>query len=273
MPARDVNGCRLFYQLSGDKGDALVLVHGSWVSLDHWSLVVPGLAERHRVLAYDRRGHSRSERPPAPDSVHDDVADLAALIEELELAPAWVAGNSFGGSIALRLAGARPELLRGVIAHEPPLFALLADDPVAAPMVQEVGRRIAAVADRIASGDHAGAAEQFVETIALGPGGWATVPPEGRVALTANAQTFLHEARDPEQIAIDLGALAAFAGPALLTTGDQSPPTFAPVVEKLAAALPNAQVRVFPGAGHVPHVSHPDAYVDAILNFTTDRPA
>src|SRR5687768_12277068 len=94
MPARDVNGCRLCYQLSGDKGDPLVLVHGSWVSLDHWSLVVPGLAERHRVLAYDRRGHSRRERPPAPDSVHDDVADLAALIEELELAPAWVAGNS-----------------------------------------------------------------------------------------------------------------------------------------------------------------------------------
>ena len=84
------------------------------------------------MLTYDRRGHSQSERLSGQGSVREDVADLAALIEDLRLAPAWVAGNSFGASITLRLAGERPDLLRGLIAHEPPLLSLLADDPIVA---------------------------------------------------------------------------------------------------------------------------------------------
>ena len=170
MAVANVNGVRLFYEVSGAGEVPLVLVHGSWGSHHNWDLVVPELAESFRVLTYDRRGHSESERPPEQGSVREDVADLAALIEHLELGPAWVAGNSFGASITLRLAGERPDLLRGIIAHEPPLFSLLANDPSVAPMLDEVGKRIGAVVERIASGDDAGAAEQFVETVALGPG-------------------------------------------------------------------------------------------------------
>src|ERR687894_701067 len=108
--------------------------------------------------------------PPGQGSIHEDVADLAALIEHLDLAPVWVAGNSFGASITLRLASERPDLLRGIIAHEPPLFSLLAADAAGASMLEEVRQRLRAVVDRIAAGDHAGAAEEFVETVALGPG-------------------------------------------------------------------------------------------------------
>ena len=79
-----------------------------------------------RVLTYDRRGHSQSERPTGQGSVREDVADLAALLEHVELAPAWVLANSFGASISLRLASEHPGLFRGLIAHEPPLlFSLL----------------------------------------------------------------------------------------------------------------------------------------------------
>ena len=48
-------------------------------------LVVPRLAESFRVITYDRRGHSQSERPSAQGSIREDVADLAALIEQLGL--------------------------------------------------------------------------------------------------------------------------------------------------------------------------------------------
>jgi pimeloyl-ACP methyl ester carboxylesterase len=153
-----------------------VLVHGSWSSHDSWQLVAPELAESFRVVTYDRRGHSASERPNGQGSVHDDVADLAALIEHLGLAPAWVAGNSFGATITLRLAGKRPDLLLGIAAHEPPLLALLAGHGEMAPLLAAVSERIAAVVDRIASGDHVGAAEQFVDTVAIGPGAWAELP-------------------------------------------------------------------------------------------------
>ena len=56
--------------------------------------------------------------------------------------------------------------------------------------------------------------------------------------------------------------------PALLTLGDQSPPIFAPVVAKLAEALPHVEIVTFPGSGHIPHDTHPDAYVETILAFT-----
>ena len=267
MATITVNGVRLFYELGGTGDIPLVLVHGSWASHRNWDLVVPGLAQSFRVLVYDRRGHSASERPAAQGSVREDVGDLAALIERLGLAPAWVAGNSFGGSITLRLAGERPDLLRGLVAHEPPLFPLLAGDPATAPMLEEVGRRAGAVVERIGSGDHAGAAEQFVDTVALGPGSWALLPSDMRQVFIENAPTFLDEGRDPEQMAFDRAWVEAFPRPSLLSMGDQSPPIFGPVVTKLAGALRNAQVVTFPGAGHVPHVTHPAAYVETLTAF------
>lgn len=267
MATATVNGVRIFYELNGT-GDALVLVHGSWTSHHGWDPVVPRLSESFRVLTYDRRGHSNSERPAGQGSIHEDVADLAALIEHLRLGPAWVTGNSFGASITLRLASERPDLFRGLLCHEPPLFSLLARDPSVNQLLAEVGQRIAGVVGRIAAGDHAGAAEQFVETVALGPGTWAHLPAPFKQTFIENAPTFLDEANDPEQLAFDLDWLRGFSQPALLTLGDQSPPIFAPVVTKLVEALPRVEVGTFPGAGHIPHATHPDAYVEAILAFT-----
>ena len=272
MATANVNGVQLYYELSGSGQIPLVLVHGSWTSHHSWDLVVPGLAESFRVLVYDRRGHSRSQRPAAQGSVREDVADLAALVEQLGFAPAWVAGNSFGGSITLRLAAERPDLLRGVMAHEPPLFSLLAGDPAVAPMLEATGKRIGAVVARIASGDHAGAAELFVETVAFGPGAWAKLPPDLRRTFIENAPTFQDEANDPQQLAFDLDWIKAFPRPALLSAGDQSPPTFGPVVALLATALPGAEVHTFHGAGHIPHVTHPEAYVKAMVDFARRHP-
>jgi pimeloyl-ACP methyl ester carboxylesterase len=77
------------------------------------------------VLTYDRRGHSASERPGGQGCLFEDADDLAALIEELDLAPAHIAGNSFGAVVTLRAASRHPGAFRSLIAHEPPLFPLL----------------------------------------------------------------------------------------------------------------------------------------------------
>ncbi len=100
-----VNGIRLYWELTGAAGEVLVLMHGSWVDHHNWDAVIPSFSRSARVLTYDRRGHSQSERPTAQGSVHENVAGLAALIEQLELAPAHIAGNSLGGSIVLGCAG------------------------------------------------------------------------------------------------------------------------------------------------------------------------
>jgi pimeloyl-ACP methyl ester carboxylesterase len=267
-----VNDVRLSYEITGTSEIPLVMVHGSWFSRRVWDRVVPQLAESFRVVTYDRRGHGESERPSGQGSVREDVADLAALIEHLELAPAWVVGQSFGGSITLRLAGERPDLLRGIIAHEPPLFSLVADDPAVAPMLEEATQTVAAVAERIASGGHAGAAEQFVEEL-LGQGLRTQLPAEIRQMMTEHAPTYLDEANDPEQLAFDLEWIRGFTRPALLTLGDQSPPPFAAVIPRLAEVLPSAEVRKFTGAGHPVHVEQPEDYAEAITAFVSRHSA
>src|SRR5881409_985138 len=109
MPIENINGVSIFLQEFGS-GSPLVLVHGSWVDHMEWPFMVPLLAPRFRVTVYDRSGHSQSERPQGQRSIHEDVADLAAIIERTG-APAYVVGSSMGASISLRLAIERPELI------------------------------------------------------------------------------------------------------------------------------------------------------------------
>ncbi|MGH8938363.1 MAG: alpha/beta fold hydrolase [Actinomycetes bacterium] len=267
-----VNGVRIRYTSAGSGGGPLVLVHGSWGSRHNWDPVVPGLAEHFRVVAYDRRGHSESERPPGQGSFTEDVADLAVLIEAVDLAPAWVVGNSAGAVITLQLAGARPDLLRGIAVHEPPLWSLLREgSPEAAALAEVEHGPEAEVLRRIESGDHAGAAELFVEEVALGPGSWARLPEVMRRMMVHNAPTFLDEGRDPDAAAIDAAALARFGGPVLITSGDQSPPLFGPVLDRLAELLPHADRWTYHGAGHIPHVTHPEQYVSELVRFIRTR--
>lgn len=260
MASLDVGGVRLHYELSAAAGPPLVLVHGSWVDHTDWAPVAADLARDFQVLTYDRRGHSLSDRPAGPGSADEDAADLAALIEGLGLAPAHVAGNSFGAAISLRLASRRPSLFRSLNVHEPPLFGLLAAHAETREMAAAVGAAVGRVVERLVRGEMAAAAERFVDDVALGPGAWAGLPESLRAVLVNNAPTFLDETRDPEALMLDVAALGAFDRPLLLTGGSESPPPFAPVLDALARALPQARRHTFDGAGHLPHQSHPAAY-------------
>ncbi|MFD9117872.1 alpha/beta fold hydrolase [Streptomyces bottropensis] len=53
----------------------------------------------------------------------------------------------------------------------------------------------------------------------------------------------------------------------LLTRGTDSPPWFAPITGRLMEALPQADTFTFEGAGHIPHVTHPEAYARAVTAF------
>jgi pimeloyl-ACP methyl ester carboxylesterase len=264
-----VNDTRLFYTLTGIAGPPLVLVHGSWADWSDWELVIPAFARHHRVLAYDRRGHSQSDRAPRVDGIAADVADLAALIETLDLAPAHIVGLSAGGCIALRLAASRPELVRCISVHEPPLMGLVMNDPENGTLMRDVIARIKDVVSRIEQGDPEGGARLFVESLVLGPGAWEMIPPEWRHLMVANAPTFLSDARDPDLLTVDLASLAALAIPTLLTSGDQSPAWFALIMSALAAGLPHATTYRFEGTGHLPMVTHVDQYVATLTDFFT----
>jgi pimeloyl-ACP methyl ester carboxylesterase len=264
MPETEANGVRLYYEIHGG-GEPLVLVHGSWVDATRWRLVVSGLAESFRVLVYDRRGHSRSERAAAPGSVDEDGDDLAALLETVGLAPAHVVTSSYGGSSALRLATRRPEIFRSLCCHEPPLWSLLQGDPEALEILRKGARSLDAVGRRIADGDHEGAARQFVEEVAFGHGAWENaLPPETRAIFVQNASTFLDELQDPMQLQIDEDALLQLELPVTLTQGSESPLMFPAVIDRLVELIPHAGRETIDGAGHAPQLTHPERYVQVV---------
>jgi pimeloyl-ACP methyl ester carboxylesterase len=267
MSNTQVNGIRLWLQTLGASGSPVVMVHGSWGDHHNWDLVAPRLAETHTVLTYDRRGHSQSERPNSPGSVREDVADLAALIETTGIAPAYVIGNSAGAIISLRLAVDRPELIRSLVVHEPPLVGVIAHDPALASILAAFDERAGGVVERLDAGDMAGGARRFVEEVAFGPGAWDQLPPQARETFIANAPTWLDEMRDPDFLNLDLATLKSFDRPTLVTKGDRSPPMFSPIADRVADAISTASRHTFTGAGHVPHMTHPDDYVQRVSSF------
>ena len=172
MPTDKINGINLYWELTGQVGEPLVLIHGSWGDHHNWGRVVEGLSKTFRVLTYDRRGHSQSERLQEQGSLEEDVTDLAALIKFLDLSPAHIVGNSGGAVVGLKTAASHPDLFRTLVVHEPPLFGLLKEIPEAQSMLQTVNNRIGYVVDLIEKGEEENAAERFVETVAFGPGAW-----------------------------------------------------------------------------------------------------
>jgi pimeloyl-ACP methyl ester carboxylesterase len=261
MPEAEVNGTRLYYELSGS-GEPLALIHGSWGDATVWQLVAPGLSEHFQVLTYDRRGHSRSERRDLPGSVDEDGDDLAALLTALDLVPAHVATNSYGGNIALRLAARRPELFRTLSCHEPTVWGVL-DDDVAAQLLAQDARVVADVGARIAAGDHEGAARRFVNEVIFEQGAWEdTLPVEMKAIMVQNAPTFLDELQDPIGSSIDLDAAAALDMPVRFTQGTESPPAMAAVIDRLLHLIPGSTREIIDGAGHVPQLTAPERYVE-----------
>ena len=103
----------------GGEGEPLLLLHGLAGSTGNWVELLPDLLKRYRVLAVDLPGHAGSGRLPRGASTADFAAVAAAVLEAEAPGPALVAGHSFGGLVALRLARSRPELVRGLLLVSP----------------------------------------------------------------------------------------------------------------------------------------------------------
>lgn len=265
MPVIHVNGVNLAYEVTGNDGPSLVLTHGSWGDRRSWNAVVPGLARSFRVITWDRRGHGESSDRPGQGTRDEDSNDLAGLIEALDIAPVHAVGNSFGGSITLGLAGRRPASLRSICVHEPPVFDVLT--ATGSPELATARNRIERVTERLAAGELTEGAALFADSVVGGAGSWDSFSAEARASMVRHAATFLDENRDPDVFALDLSSLSRFQKPALLSFGDASPGYFGEVVKRVAGTMADARVHVFEGAGHVPHRSHPVAFVDVVTEF------
>jgi len=103
-------------------GDPLVLLHGgAWRWQEYLSLL-PHVAQRWHIYAFDLRGNGRSGWVPDHYRLEDFTADTGEFVRRLT-APAVLLGHSVGGVIALMVAARWPECVKGLIIEDAPLTA------------------------------------------------------------------------------------------------------------------------------------------------------
>ncbi|RKT89233.1 Pimeloyl-ACP methyl ester carboxylesterase [Saccharopolyspora antimicrobica] len=120
----EIDGFVTNYGEGPDNGPPLVLVHGQGSQWEDHAKVLPELVQRYHVYAVDVAGHGQSGRLGAQDYTNANVGALiAAFLDAVVGEPAIVSGHSSGALLALWLAANRPELVRGLLLEDPPLFS------------------------------------------------------------------------------------------------------------------------------------------------------
>ena len=115
-----IAGIRTHYLEEG-RGEPVVLIHGGGPGADgwgNWHSCLPLLAQQLRPIAMDMVGFGRSDKPDPSKFAYSQAArieHLIAFIQELDLGPVSLVGNSMGGSTALGVAISRPDLVRKIV--------------------------------------------------------------------------------------------------------------------------------------------------------------
>ena len=117
MPYADVNGLHLYFEEYGE-GPLLVLLHGGLLTIElSFGVVIPVLAEHHRVIAVELQGHGRTADIDRPMSFDQLAADVVGLLDHLGIERADVIGFSLGGLTTYELLVRHPDRIgRAVVA-------------------------------------------------------------------------------------------------------------------------------------------------------------
>src|SRR5215470_12254486 len=108
--------CTFYYEEQGE-GPPILLIPPAGSTASTWGTLPGDLAGAGRVIAYDRRGYTRSGGEVVR-SAAEHARDAAAVLGALEAGPTVLVGTSAGATIALDLAVRRPDLVRAVVVHE-----------------------------------------------------------------------------------------------------------------------------------------------------------
>jgi esterase len=256
-----VNGVQLHYDELG-AGDPILCIHGAGSSTQLWADAVEQLARLGRVIAYDRRGCGRSERPEPYErtSVSEHADDAAALLDALDAGPAVVIGRSYGGTVAVDMATRYPGKVRACASLEGDAPRELA--AATAAWIDAIGERVREEADQ---GRLDAVGEVLVDEV-FGEGVWPQLPELMRRILTENGPAILAELGGEWWLEADPESLAAIDQPVLLVTATDSRPELRQPSEALAGVLRNARLVVVDG-GHLIDPAAPEvlAFVREML--------
>ncbi|MFI9366316.1 alpha/beta fold hydrolase [Kitasatospora sp. NPDC053057] len=238
-----VDGLRTYYEVQGE-GDPVVLLHGGGVNADSWYAQIPALAEHFRVHAPECRGHGRTPDVEGPVTSELMADDLIAFLEALATGPAHLIGWSAGGTVALRLALRRPDLVRKLV---------LISSGVSRDGATDADAAILDDIERLAGMFR----PQYERLSPDGPGHFPVV----------FAKWLKMWREEPD---IGLAALAALSMPVLVLQGDDDGVHICHSAA-VAAAIPDAQLAVLPGTSHTAPLEKPDLVNRILLDFLADH--
>jgi pimeloyl-ACP methyl ester carboxylesterase len=111
MPKAKTNGIEVFYEEKG-AGEPLLLIAGFACDHTNWSMMIPFLASKYRVITFDNRGVGQTFAPDTGYTIPEMAEDMAGLLDAIDLSRVHVAGHSMGGQIAQEFALAHPARVR-----------------------------------------------------------------------------------------------------------------------------------------------------------------
>ncbi len=262
----DVNGVPFAYRESGQKADIpIVLLHHLTAVLDDWDpKLVDGLAAEHYVIAFDNRGVGESGGS-TPASVAETARDAVAFIRALGLNKVDLLGFSLGGFVAQVLAHEHPDLVRKLI--------LAGTGPEGGEGIANMG---AVLQDGLGKAGTSGKHPKHFLFFSQTKNGQAAA--DAFLARLSERQQGRDKPVSNETIGAQLTAihtwgtektfkLSAIQHPVLVANGDKD--IMAPTINsfELVRQLPNAQLSIFPDAGHGGIFQYHDMFVREALSF------
>jgi pimeloyl-ACP methyl ester carboxylesterase len=247
-------------------GPALLLIGGTPGDGGQFEAVADELAADHLVITYDRRGTSRSARPPgwSETTVSEQADDAARVLTGVGVPSALVFGTSNGAAVALELALGHPGRVSRAVIHEIPLLSVL-EDP--APVATAIGSLIGGAME---AGGPEAALDAFLR-FAFGDGIVDAWPSALRERMLANAEMIFavelpaFQAYRPEE-----DRLAGCQVPVTILVGeDEQMPSFHEAAQWLANQLMTT-VGTAPGA-HGPQFSAPHDLASALREIEAGR--
>jgi pimeloyl-ACP methyl ester carboxylesterase len=276
------DGTRLALDLRGRAdGSVVVLVHGLGLSMRSWGRVPELLADEHRVVSYDLRGHGGSTKAPTGDyGLFAHARDLGVVLAHAlaEARLAVVVGHSLGGGIILAHAQQEPRhRMAGVV------FAGSGGSAITLPGLPpskpfrwaqrplrhgwlEVLRLAARVTRRLRGAEPV--ADALVRRLAFGPDAPADLVRQVRDDFMSSRPEVLAETTRASGTHDGARLAPALRVPTLVLHGDHDPQVPDDELLTVMAALPDAERVEVPGAGHMLPLTHPDLVATQVARWT-----
>jgi 3-oxoadipate enol-lactonase len=258
------DGVRIAWEERGPSDDPVpvVLVHGLGYARWGWEPVVDRLAATRRVVLIDNRGIGASDVPEGPYTAAQMAGDVLAVVDDLGVDRVQLVGVSLGGMVVQHAALARPAQVDRVV-----LVSTTPGGEVARPIPPAT----LALIGRMPSMDPVEALHAAVDNALGDVGGDArdalvdrivhhrTSAPQDPAGWQAQAHAGTTHALGEGVAAIDC--------PVLVLHGDRDAVVDVGNAEVLGRLLPDAEVHVVPGGGHLWFWEQPDVLVDRVTAF------